>query len=55
MTSQELLLAIHEQCESTQGAISAHYNAPSIEVTKEVLYLLCLLGAYAIRHPDKIA
>jgi len=48
--SEQLLLAIHEQCEALQDVISQHYNEPCKEVVKEALYLLSLLLAYIHRH-----
>jgi len=50
MTSKELLLAIHNQCEATQKIISAQYSRPCVEILKEILYLQSLLIAYIIKN-----
>jgi len=49
MTDEELLLAIHNQCEATRQTIGVHYK-PSAEIFKEVLFLVSLLMAYIIKH-----
>jgi len=50
MTDEEILLAIHNQCEATQQVIGVHYNKPCAEIYKEVLSLVSLLMAYLIKH-----
>jgi hypothetical protein len=50
MTSKELLLAIHNQCEATQQIIGVQYSRPCAETLKEMLYLQYLLIAYIIKY-----
>jgi len=49
MTDEELLLAIHNQCEVTRQAIGVNYK-PCAEIYKEILLLVSLLIAYLIKH-----
>jgi len=50
MSDEELLLAIHNQCEATRHVIGIHYSRPCSEIYKEVLFLISLLMAYIIKH-----
>lgn len=50
MNDEELLLAIHNQCEATQKIIGAQYNRPCTEMLKEILYLQSLLITYIIKY-----
>ena len=50
MNDEELLLAIHNQCEATQQIIGVQYNRPCFETLKEMLYLHYLLIAYIIKY-----
>jgi len=50
MNNEELLLAIHNQCEATQTSIEANYDKPCVEVLREVLSLLSLLIIYVIKY-----
>ena len=49
MTDEELLLAIHNQCETTRQAIGVNYK-PCAEIYKEILFLVSLLVAYLIKY-----
>ena len=48
MTNEELLLAIHNQCEATQNIIGEHYK-PCPEILQEALFLQSLLMTYIFR------
>lgn len=50
MTGEELLLAIHNQCEATQKIIGVQFSRPCAEMLKEMLYLQSLLMAYLIKY-----
>ena len=50
MTDEELLLAIHNQCEAVQDIIGANYSRPCADIYKEALFLLSLLIAYLTKH-----
>lgn len=47
---KELLLAIHNQCETTRQIIGAHYSKPCAEIKKEILSLMSLLVTYLVKH-----
>jgi hypothetical protein len=49
MNKTEMLLAIHNQCETTQNVIGTHYH-PCDEILREVLHLLVLLFVYVVKH-----
>ena len=51
MSNEELLLAIHEQCEAVQEAIGKHYYVSNVAITKEISYLLALIMGYILKHP----
>jgi hypothetical protein len=50
VTDEELLLAIHNQCEAVRATIGTHYNKPCADILKEVIYLKALLMAYIIKY-----